>query len=162
MSLLIFGAKYLYLFIAFGALGLFLFQPWRKKEKIFIFSVVYFPLTYLLGWLASLIYFNPRPFVVNHFQPLIAHVADNGFPSDHMLFSSALASLIFYYNKKWGLVAWVLAFLVGYSRVATGLHHWLDILGSAFIALLALVLVERYLQPRWRKTKLYQRLVQTR
>ena len=159
MSLLIFGAKYLYLLIVFGALLLFLFQSWEKRRKIFIFSIVYFPLTYLFARIASLIYFNPRPFVVNHFQPLIAHAADNGFPSDHMLLSSALASLVFYYNKKLGIIAWVLAFLVGYSRVATGLHHWLDILGSAFIALLVILLVDRYLRPWWEKTKIYQRFL---
>ena len=159
MSLLIFGAKYLYILIVLGVFALFVFQSPKKQRKIFLFSLIYLPLTYFLAWIASLIYFNPRPFVVNHFQPLIAHAANNGFPSDHMLLSSALASLVFLYNKKLGIITWVFAFLVGYSRVATGVHHWIDILGSAFIALLAILLVDRYLRPWWEKTKIYQRFL---
>ncbi len=33
--------------------------------------------------LGGLLYAHQRPFVVHHVLPLVAHAADNGFPSDH-------------------------------------------------------------------------------
>ena len=34
--------------------------------------------------LAGALYAHPRPFVVFHAAPLVAHAADNAFPSDHL------------------------------------------------------------------------------
>jgi undecaprenyl-diphosphatase len=118
-------------------------------------SVISLPLAYIFSKITSIIYFDPRPFVVGHFTPLITHAPDNGFPSDHMLLASAIASIIFAYNKKLGVVAWVIAFVVGASRVLAGVHHWIDILGSAVIAVGTMWLVKRYIMPRLEKTRFF-------
>ena len=46
------------------------------------------------------LYYNPRPFVVGNFTPLISHSVDNGFPSDHVLLASAIASILYFFSKK--------------------------------------------------------------
>jgi undecaprenyl-diphosphatase len=103
--------------------------------------------SYIISRIAGALYFDPRPFVVGHFIPLIAHAADNGFPSDHVLLTGALAMIVWFYNKKLSIVLWVLALLIGWARVYVGIHHTADIVGSIVIVLAvggAYALLEKY------------------
>lgn len=98
-------------------------------------------LSLLLAKLGSGLINDPRPFVVGHFQPWFGHSLDNGFPSDHALLGSFLGWAILRYNKLWGWVALSLAALIGLARVAAGVHHLEDIIGSFIISGLAVWLV---------------------
>jgi undecaprenyl-diphosphatase len=133
-QLFIFGAKYLLLFsILIG--GVWFYKlPANKKKSSAIFGALTLGMSFILGKLASLSYYDSRPFVAEGFTPLINHIADNGFPSDHMLLVSAIAAIVSAYNKKIGLSLWIIAVLVGISRINVGVHHPIDILGSALIA----------------------------
>jgi undecaprenyl-diphosphatase len=93
---------------------------------------------------------RPRPFVELGFTPLIAHVADSSFPSDHMLTGTALIGPLLWAQPRvgWPLFAWVL--VVGAARVAAGLHHPTDILGSAVLALAIDAGVWLFVLPRGR------------
>lgn len=94
-------------------------------------------LAYLLALFVCHFYFDPRPFVVNNFTPLIPHAPDNGFPSDHALLVASIAIIGTYINRKLGIVLWILAVLVGIGRVYVGVHHAIDVVGSFLIAILA-------------------------
>jgi undecaprenyl-diphosphatase len=87
--MLLFGTKYLYLFIIALAVIFFVLQPRKKQKDIVLLSILYLPLAYIVAQVIAYFYFDSRPFVIGHFQPLIPHVADNGFPSDHMLLSTS-------------------------------------------------------------------------
>jgi undecaprenyl-diphosphatase len=137
----IFSAKYLPLVITGIFFVWFLTQPKSRQKEILIIACAYLPLVLLISWAASLLYYNPRPFVVGHFEPLIPHKANNGFPSHHMLLASTAAALAFMFNRRLGLVLWVLAAFAGLFRVCAGVHHMVDIAGSALISVIALVLV---------------------
>ncbi len=100
-----------------------------------------FPLILLVSRIAGYYIYDPRPFVVKHIHPLIAHVADNGFPSDHALLTMAIASIIFTFNKKLGIVLFSIASIVGIARVLANIHHPIDIVGSATIAIVVTVIV---------------------
>ena len=151
-NIVIFSAKYLlFLEIAIFVIYFFL-QPRGKQKSIITLSVVFLPLAYIIARVVAFIYFDPRPFVVGHFTPLISHAPDNGFPSDHMLLASAIASIIFIYNKKLGTIAWTIAFIIGVSRVFAGVHHWIDIIGSAVIAIGVIWLVRNQIMVRLLKT----------
>lgn len=90
-----------------------------------------------LGTLANHLYFDPRPFVALHFTPLVPHVPDNGFPSDHTLLVSAVAMIGTLWNRRLGMVLWILAILVAIGRVYVGLHHVLDVIASMVFAVIA-------------------------
>lgn len=94
------------------------------------------PLIYIVSRVVAQFYYDPRPFVVGHFLPLIPHEPDNGFPSDHTLLGVAMAVVIYPFSKKISMISWTLAILAGTSRVLAGVHHLIDILGSAAIAIL--------------------------
>lgn len=130
----IFGAKYLYLLAGVIVLVWFWKLPKEKKKEIIIFGVIALPVIYLVSKIGAWLYFDPRPFVVGHFAPLIPHDPDNGFPSDHALLMSAIASIIYPFNKKVSAGVWIIAVLVGISRVYVGIHHPIDIVGSVVIS----------------------------
>jgi len=145
-TLVIFGAKYLWLVALLGMIIYFLLQSKGMKGKIALFSLIVLPFTYIIAKGIGLFYYNPQPFVVGKFTPLISHVPDNGFPSDHTLLVAALASVIFFYNRTAGSLLFLLAITVGVSRVSAGVHHVIDIIGSIIIAIVVAVIVRRILK----------------
>ena len=131
----IFAAKYL---IALPVLILgvyFLMKPWREQKNMMLFAIPAALFAYVLALIAGHLYFDPRPFVVGHFTPLIPHAADNGFPSDHTLLASALAAIGMYWNRRLGLSLWTIAAIIAVARVYVGVHHTIDVVGSMLIAL---------------------------
>lgn len=150
----IFGAKYAYL-ISVAAFGIyFLYADREKKKKLIIFSLIAFALSFLMAVTGREIYDNPRPFVVGEFTPLIPHSPDNGFPSDHTLLASAIASVMLFFNIHLGIWLWLVAAIVGLSRVYVGVHHFTDILGSAVMALVSALAAYAIIHQLWRtKTK---------
>lgn len=138
--------KYLFIFIIF--LGLIYLYKQKKdiQKKILLFSAICLPIAFIIAKIASTLYFDPRPFVTHHFTPLISHAANNGFPSDHSLISFAIASIVFVFNKKLGLLLFVLGLLVGFSRVYAGIHSPIDIIGSLAISVIVSYSVYRALQ----------------
>jgi undecaprenyl-diphosphatase len=150
----IFGAKYVYL-ISVAAFGIyFLFADREKKKKLIIFSLIAFALSFLMAVAGRQIYDNPRPFVVEEFTPLIPHSPDNGFPSDHTLLASAIASVILFFNIHLGIWLWLMAGIVGLSRVYVGVHHFIDVIASALMALISALAAYAIIHQLWKtKTK---------
>ena len=134
-TLIIFIAKYLLFVSAAIAVLYFLKQTRQKQKEILIFAVILLPLSYIIAKVVGHLYFDPRPFVVGHFTPLLSHAADNGFPSDHTLFGAAIAAVIFRFSRKTGTFLLFLAIFVGVARVFAGVHHTVDIAGSIVIVL---------------------------
>jgi len=104
------------------------------RQNLLLLASISLPLAYTASKIADWAYYNPRPFVVEGVAPLVAHVADNGFPSNHMLLAATLAMLVFVYNRPLGSVLWAVAATVGLARVLAFVHHGVDIVGSVGIA----------------------------
>lgn len=161
-NLIIFNSQYLYLFeIAIAAIYFFV-QSRNKKKSIIILSAVFLPLAYIVAQIIAAFYFDPRPFVIGHFTPIITHAPDNGFPSDHVLLTGAIASILFVYDKKIGVLAWIITIVIGISRVYAGIHHLTDITGSAVIAIASMWIAKNYILPQIVKTKLYSQYLEPR
>ncbi len=140
-TLFIFGAKYL--FILSLVLGLWWFYKLSKERRseALIFGILTLPLAFILAKIASHFYFDPRPFVVGGYTPLIMHAPDNGFPSDHSLLVSAIASVVTFIDIRKSIWFWFVAILVSVSRVGVGVHHPLDVTASAVIAAVSAYIV---------------------
>lgn len=144
--IILFGAEYLYLAAVFVATGYTFVQSRENRRQIFIFACIVLPIVYLVSRVAAFIYYDPRPFVVGHFTPLVPHAPDNGFPSDHALLTAALAAIITRYNWKMGAIVWLIAILVDTARVAAGIHHTIDIAGSVIISITGTLAVYLFLK----------------
>jgi undecaprenyl-diphosphatase len=138
-NIYIFGAKYL--FLASIIIAVYYFLKIEKKKEFFKFAIFSLPLSLAIAKIFNLIYFDPRPFVVNNFEPLIKHAVDNGFPSDHTLLAASLAALVTVFDCKIGGLLWLIALAVGISRVLVGVHHIIDIVGSIVISIISAAVV---------------------
>lgn len=154
-SFFIFGAEYFFL-ASFIIASIFFFrQKFNEQRRIIIIGLLSFALGCFLAFVGNLLYDNPRPFVIDGFTPLIPHGADNGFPSNHALLVSLLAAIFWQFDRKVSLLLWLVALTVSISRVYVGVHHSIDVLGSMFIAILAVFLVNQTIS-RFSK-KIYQK-----
>lgn len=161
-DIIIFGARRLTSVMILIALVFFLKLSREKQKEVVVFALITLPLIYLTAKISSLFYCNPRPFVVENFVPLIAHADNNGFPSDHTLLSGAVAAVVWFFNKKVGAFLFALAFLVGFSRVAAGVHHTVDIVGSIAIASAVSFLVYKFVLPFVLKSQFLKGILKNR
>ncbi len=75
-----------------------------------------------------------RPYDLNtDFQLLIDKLHDFSFPSGHTLASFEASVSIFLHNKKFGIPALVLAFLIAFSRLYLYVHYPTDVLASIIL-----------------------------
>ncbi len=120
----------------------------RDKRLSFLITLAIGGVLGLIGiFLASHMFYDPRPFMSSHVVPLFSHAADNGFPSDHMTLGATLAFIGYAYSKKIGMVMIPIALAVGAARVLAHVHSWIDIFGGigvAFVATLLAVQLSRY------------------
>lgn len=100
-----------------------------------------------LGFICSMFWFHPRPFMIPLGYTWIYHAEETSFPSDHatLFFSASLSLLLMGARISGGLILF-LSLLVAWSRVFLGVHFPLDMLGSLMVSVLACLLV----YPLWR------------
>jgi membrane-associated phospholipid phosphatase len=78
------------------------------------------------------------------------------FPSGHATNAFALAAFFATYYRRRAVLLFVMAALVGYSRIYVGVHYPLDVLGGAFLGVtfgLAVGVSSRKLVRRWLKKR---------
>ena len=141
--LIIFGAKYLIYFVAAGAAVALALT--RRKDLVWV-TLLGLILGYVLARVAGLFYSHPQPFSVSGVEPLVPHAVDNAFPSDHTLLGGVFATAAWLADWRAGALLWALTLLVGASRVAAGLHAWVDIAASVLLACVAVWLAQTILK----------------
>jgi membrane-associated phospholipid phosphatase len=120
---------------------------WKRLRPGFRkFLVIFIPSIFLFLGLALIIktvWFVQRPCVVcpetgcNPFCP-----EDSSFPSGHAGTSFVIfASLYLTFRKRLILPLFIIPSLISYSRIALGVHTWVDVLGGAVLGLFLAVLV---------------------
>jgi undecaprenyl-diphosphatase len=97
------------------------------------------------------IYHRDRPFVAHHVIQLVNHDASASFPSNHAAAAFAVATSIWIWRRKDGWVWFVLAALIGFSRIWCGVHYPTDIVGGAVLGILIAVVIGKLM--RWQGLK---------
>ena len=102
----------------------------RAAVKALLAGVLVLGLNQLIG----LVWFHPRPFMLDIGHTYLPHVADSSFPSDHvsLLFAVGLAlwtSKSIWTRRLAGLLL-ALTPLVAWARIYLGVHFPLDMLGA--------------------------------
>jgi undecaprenyl-diphosphatase len=142
-SLTIFAAQSLVYIDAAVALGLLLWLAWGRPRAQILHWVIAVGIMLAVGYAAAqiggAIYNDPRPFTQDHVKPLIAHAADNGFPSDHALLAAAIAAAALLLDPIWSVPFVIAAVLVDWARVGAGIHHVQDVAGSSVLVLAATI-----------------------
>ncbi len=125
-----FLASYLLYAVALGAAVTWLVSPRARKLSFALAAALAAGAVGVLVKVMGAVWTDPRPFVVDHTTPAIAHSADNGFPSDHTALATAIALVVLTRNRIAGVVLLVLALVLAAARVAAHVHHVPDIIGG--------------------------------
>jgi undecaprenyl-diphosphatase len=136
-QIVIFCAKYMVAAVVLLWLIAWLQASKKPRLSLTTATIIAVFIATILDRIISRLYYDPRPFVTHHITPLVAHASDNGFPSEHTLFSITLASVLFFYRPKLGYLAFAIGIVVGISRVAAHVHSPIDIIGGIFIGTIA-------------------------
>ncbi len=119
---------------------------WRKKDLkdkfVKIIEVIFvMALVYAINFIVGYIFFEPRPFIEQPVNLLIAvPVLTKSFPSDHAALAFVLAVFLFKLNKKlWW--SFIIAVIIALARVFVGVHYPHDVLAGAVIGLLVSYLI---------------------
>lgn len=144
-SFTIFCAQYLIAIAGVAALAVVIFrlrgESRRRIVSYVVMVVLIFGASFVIARIASAVYHDPRPFVVEHKKPYISHAADNGFPSDHALLAAAIVASVALVDVWLALPFVVLAGFVSWGRVGSRLHHVTDVVGSTIIVAVVAVVV---------------------
>lgn len=84
---------------------------------------------------------STRPYILDRLEPLLYLPTSYSFPSGHAGQAAIFASFIFALSRPWGILAFILAFLVGAGRVLVGAHFIQDVLGGLIIGTVISVIV---------------------
>ncbi|MCX6737982.1 MAG: phosphatase PAP2 family protein [Candidatus Parcubacteria bacterium] len=141
--LFIFLAKYLQYLLVILFLAFLFFVQKKNKEKIHIFLITIFSaIVARLGVveLIRLFYHRPRPFIIHNVHQLIPE-SGYSFPSGHSAFFFAIATAIYFYNKKLGIIFFIAAIFMNVSRIIVGVHYPSDIIGGMFVGVITAWLI---------------------
>lgn len=82
-----------------------------------------------------------RPYDLLGYETIIPPLGDPSFPSGHTSASFAAATAIYAIDKRWGIAAYLLATVLGFSRLYLGVHFPTDVLAGAVLGTVAARLV---------------------
>lgn len=138
-------SKYLSSFTSWGQLWILLMiiliiYEFYKKKKINLYLLISI-VPIICGWAISEFCIKnlvgrDRPYIaideLAEYIQLIGYKMSSGksFPSGHTLIAFAAAFVLSNYNKKYLPYAYVLATLIGFSRIVLGAHYFTDVLAG--------------------------------
>ena len=82
---------------------------------------------------------RPRPFVTHDLVVLFYKPTDFSFPSNSVAACFAIAAVVSTFNKKMGLIMFIMAGILAFSRVYVGVHYPSDVLIGAIIGILSII-----------------------
>lgn len=139
----IFAAEWVILVVPIGLVLMWTSGAGQREAAVraLLAAVVALTMSKLIG----LMWFHPRPFMLEIGQNFLHHAPDSSFPSDHAtsMFSVALALALSRLReaRRCGLGLLALAMVVAWARVFLGVHWPLDMIGAFIVSSLAAAFV---------------------
>lgn len=115
-----------------------------ENWQVILFPIFTGVFAWVIAYLLKSMIHAARPMeILSYVSPLM--VKDGySFPSGHTTLFSALAFSIFFLNKKAGCVFILLTLLIGFSRIASGVHFPADILGGFLLGFAVSFLLNKF------------------
>lgn len=101
----------------------------------------------------GMLWFEPRPFMIQLGHTLIAHAPDNAFPSDHgaFMWGIGFGLIATGASERWGSIVALAGLAVAWARIYLGVHFPIDMVAATLTALVGAMIarVARPLVQRW-------------
>ena len=140
--------------LCFVIIALFLY--FKKHRKVGILMTISLILEFVIikNWVARI-----RPYeMIDGLTLLVGKANDLSFPSGHTGSAFALAVVVFMVmERKYGIIALVLASLMGFSRLYVGIHYPSDVLGGIVLGVItSIIAVKCFPDSSWIMQKFIQ------
>ncbi|MEK7608008.1 MAG: phosphatase PAP2 family protein [Patescibacteria group bacterium] len=147
-AVIVFLSEYLGYFLVLGALVFcFKIPSWRLRYARLGHLVLSIILARgIITEIVRAAYLHPRPNTLLGLPSLFAETSSS-FPSGHAAFFFALATGIYFMNRRLGIALFALSFLMGIARVAAGVHWPLDIAGGLAVGMFSAYVIRILLGP---------------
>lgn len=122
-----FAADYLVYFAVLVLAWLYFRQ---RSVRTFLVASVAAALAVGSAGVIGLVDYVPRPFVAEHFTPLIQHASDASFPSDHLAALGAICAATWFAAPRLSIATGVMALAVAVARVYVGVHWVTDVIAG--------------------------------
>jgi undecaprenyl-diphosphatase len=136
------GEIYIYIWIAIILTAALMI--YRKPITAFLLTLIS---AWIIQILIKLIVNRPRPFEALHINSLVA-TSMSSFPSGHAMMFFAFIPTMSKYFPKMKAILWIVAILVGFSRIYLGVHYFSDVIAGAIlgyaIGLICMNIGEKY------------------
>jgi undecaprenyl-diphosphatase len=111
---------------------------YRRQTRGFAFMLFFaLALAHIISQILKPIIGRPRPFVTHPVAALLIHTPGGySCPSGHSASSFAAATILFTFDKRIGLAALALAFLIAFSRIFLFVHYPSDTLAGCILGVL--------------------------
>ncbi len=130
-------AKYGIVLLALLILGAYLDGRRRgdpRQVAASVWTVAASLLALGLGQIIGHLVDRPRPYdTLSNVHVLVARTADFSFPSDHATAAGAVAAGLLIADRRWGLIASVLAVAMALARVYVGAHYPSDVVAGLLL-----------------------------
>lgn len=133
------------LVLIFTFVYFFVIAPLREKNPLkrlhiwreaMIVTISIF-ITWALVWFIKVAVASPRPFeILLGVNQLVPQSLGTSFPSSHAALSMALATAVYFYHKRFGVILFIIALFVCFSRIFVGVHYPVDILVGGIIGVI--------------------------
>jgi undecaprenyl-diphosphatase len=128
--------------VVFLLILFFLFRN-IKKNRSFVTESLFAGFFAKYGVVEPLRYFFPRtrPFeVLEQVNLILPHKESFSMPSGCSAFLFAISTVIYFHNKKVGVVMLIFSFVSVFSRVVSGMSYSLDVVAGGLVGLIVAVL----------------------
>ncbi len=112
---------------------LILFLAFGKKREIAILMIITAIISLGVSSILKTEISRERPYQVLDVRQLVPDEDNTSFPSNHVLLSTALSTIVFAYYRKYGSALFVLSGIIALGRVYLGVHYPSDVLGGVII-----------------------------
>lgn len=109
----------------------------------------------LITQFIRLVWHRPRPLISLRLPEIISETSYS-FPSAHAAIFFALSTIIYFYNKKIGIIFFATTLLMCFGRILAGVHYPSDIIAGAFVGTTSGILVHLLLHAPARR-KLFKK-----
>lgn len=111
----------------------------KKTRKIGLAVLLSYGLTWVICQdIIKDIICRPRPCHVDEsIELLISRPSSYSCPSTHSALAMAMATSVYYFNKKFGIAAFVVSLIIGFSRMYLFVHFPTDVLLGYLIGIVA-------------------------
>ncbi|PFI79105.1 undecaprenyl-diphosphatase [Bacillus cereus] len=103
----------------------------RKSRIVTLQTTLAFGCSFILIKIIKVFSYRDRPFVSHlDINQLVEHSINSSFPSNHATSAFVIATTIFLFYKRLGIVCLSLSFGIAFSRIWVGVHYPLDVIAG--------------------------------